>query len=65
MTDKSLNPLLHPGAVIHTLTMGRVRVKELNGDEVLCQVVGGKGQIILSHIAATRRITETAKGAKK
>ena len=65
MTDKSLNPLLHPGAVIHTMTMGRVRVKELNGDEVLCQVVGGKGQIILSRIAATRRIIETAKGAKK
>ena len=62
---QQLNKYLRPGAIVHTMTMGRVRVKELNGDEVLCQVVGGKGQIILSRIAATRRIIETAKGAKK
>ena len=65
MTTRDLNPYLRPGVIVHTMTMGRVRVKELNGDEVLCQVVGGKGQIILSRIAATRRIIETAKGAKK
>jgi hypothetical protein len=62
---QQLNKYLRPGVIVHTMTMGRVRVKELNGDEVLCQVVGGKGQIILSRIAATRRIIETAKGAKK
>ena len=61
MTDKFLNPLLHPGAVISTMTLGRVRVKELVGDEVHCQVVGGKAQIILSQTAATRRIIETTK----
>ena len=61
MTDKHLNPKLHPGAVIHTMTMGRVRVKELVNDEVHCQVVGGKAQIILSRTAAMRRILNREK----
>lgn len=61
MTEKLINPRLRPGAVISTMTLGRVRVKELVGDEVHCQVVGGKAQIILSRTAATRRIIETTK----
>ena len=61
MTDKYLNPKLHPGAVIHTMTMGRVRVKELVNDEVHCQVVGGKAQITLSRTAAMRRILNREK----
>ncbi len=61
MTDKHLNPKLHPGAVIHTMTLGRVRIKEFVNDEVHCQVVGGKAQIILSRKAAMRRILNREK----
>lgn len=61
MTDKALNPLLHPGAVIHTMTLGRVRIKEFVDDEVHCQAVNGKAQIVLSRIAAMHRILNCEK----
>ena len=64
MTDKFLDPHLRIGAIIHTMTLGRVRIKELTGDEVHCQVVGGKAQLTLSRKTASRRIMETAKGLK-
>ena len=54
----------HVGAVIHTLTLGRVRVEEIRGDEVHCRVIGRKTQIVLSRAAASRRPIEPAKGAK-
>lgn len=63
--DKALNPGLLPGHIIHTMTLGRVRVKECVGDEVHCTQVNGTAQIVLSRQAAARRIIETAKGAKK
>lgn len=56
---------LRVGDVIHTMTLGRVKVKELVGDEVHCQVVNGKAQLVLSQRAALRRNIETAKDAKK
>jgi len=54
----------HIGAVIHTLTLGRVRVEAIDGDEVHCRVIGRKAQIVLSRAAASRRPIEPAKGAK-
>lgn len=65
MTGKFLNPYLSVGSIIHTMTLGRVRVKELVDDEVHCIQVNGKAQLVLSRIAATRRIIEPAKEAKK
>jgi hypothetical protein len=65
MTSRSLNPALREGVFLHTLTLGRVRVKELTKDEVHCVKVGGKAQIVLSRKAATRRVIQTAKEAKK
>lgn len=56
---------LQVGDIIHTMTLGRVKVKDLVDDEVHCQVVNGKAQIILSQRAAVRRVIETTKDAKK
>ena len=53
------------GDVIHTLTIGRVRVQKINGDELECRSVSGVGQILLSRKAAVKRPIETVKGAKK
>jgi hypothetical protein len=56
---------LREGAVLNTITLGRVRIKELTRDEVHCVEVGGKAQIVLSRKAALRRVMETEKEAKK
>ena len=52
---------LQVGDIIHTMTLGRVKVKDLVDDEVHCQVVNGKAQIILSRKAAMRRILNREK----
>jgi hypothetical protein len=58
-----MNPrdVLRIGAVIRTLTLGRVRIEQINRDEVHCRVIGRKTRIVLSRAAALRRFIEPAK----
>lgn len=65
MTNYVVTFDLKLGTVINTMTMGRVKVKEISGDEVHCTQIAGKGQLVLSQAAAKRRTLETAKGTKK
>ena len=56
MSEKDINPGLALGKILYTTTTGRVRIKECVNDEVHCVVVGGKAQLMLSRIAASRRV---------